>query len=90
LFSKGFEPECLTSNPTTSPYGARLSQPHPLASTRCGRRGQYRKDCLIEQCGRDVRILDWLDELTADCMRKRAASKSDHCHARCADLLAVV
>jgi len=36
----------------------------------------------IKQRGRDVRILDWLDELTTDCPRKRAASVSDQCHAR--------
>jgi hypothetical protein len=32
--------------------------------------------------GRGVRILDWLDELTADCPRKQSASISDQCHAR--------
>jgi hypothetical protein len=31
-------------------------------------------------------VLDWLDELTADCPRKRSASISDQCHARCPDL----
>jgi hypothetical protein len=41
---------------------------------------------LIQKRGRDVRILDWLDELTADCPRKRSANISDQCHARCPDL----
>jgi len=35
-------------------------------------------------------IIDWLDALTADCPRKRAASVSDQCHARCSDLPKVV
>jgi len=40
--------------------------------------------------GRDVRILDRLNELTTDCLHKRAASVSNQCHARCRDLPAVV
>ena len=52
---------------------------------KCSRTGRYALRRLIEQRGRDVRILDWLDELTADCPRKGAASISDHCHARCPD-----
>jgi len=51
---------------------------------RCTSRYALRR--LIEQRGRDVRILDWLDGLTADCPRKRAASVSDQCHAGCRDL----
>jgi hypothetical protein len=58
--------------------------------SKCGRFGRYLLGRLIEQRGRDVRILDWLDELTADCPRKRAASISDQCHARCTDLPKVV
>jgi hypothetical protein len=69
--------------------------PRDLASKRtvlhvecpkCGCTGRYAIRRLIEQRGRDVRILDWLDELTADCPRKCAASISDQCHARCPDL----
>jgi hypothetical protein len=41
---------------------------------------------LIELRGLDGKIIDWKDETTADCHRKRAASVSDHCHARCPDL----
>lgn len=33
--------------------------------SKCGRFGRYRLYRLIEQRGRDVRILDWLDALTA-------------------------
>jgi hypothetical protein len=35
--------------------------------TKCGRFGRYPLRRLIEQRRRDVRILDWLPELTADC-----------------------
>jgi hypothetical protein len=45
---------------------------------------------MIDRRGRDGRILDWLAELTADCPRRRAASISDQCHARCPDLPKVV
>jgi hypothetical protein len=58
--------------------------------SKCGRFGRYPIDRLIEKQGGDVRILDWFDELTADCPRKRAASISDQCHARCPDLPKVV
>jgi hypothetical protein len=41
---------------------------------------------LVEQHSRDGKIVDWLDGLTADCPRKRAAGVSDQCQARCPDL----
>jgi hypothetical protein len=34
--------------------------------------------------------IEWLAELTADCPRKRAASVSDQCAARCLDLRKVL
>lgn len=57
---------------------------------KCGRTGRYAVHRLIKQRRRDARILDWLDELTADCPCKRAGSVSDQCHARCRDLPQVV
>ena len=45
---------------------------------------------LIDQRGGDGTILGWLDKLTADCPRKRAASVNDQCHVRCPDLPKVV
>ena len=57
---------------------------------KCTRTGRYALRRLIGQRGRDVRILDWLEELTADYPRKRAASISDQCHARCPDLPKVI
>jgi len=37
---------------------------------------------LIDQHGGNGTIISWLDALTRDCPRKRAASVSDQCHAR--------
>ena len=53
---------------------------------KCSRTGRYALRRLIEQRGRDGTIIDWLDALSADCPRRRAASVSDQCHARCPDL----
>src|SRR5262249_52436211 len=57
---------------------------------KCARTGRYALRRLIEQHGRDGTIIEWLDGLTADCPRKRAASVSDQRHARCPDLPNVV
>ena len=58
--------------------------------TKCGRFGRYPLHRLIDQHGGDGTIIAWLDALTRDCLRKRAASVSDQCHARCPDLPKVV
>ena len=50
---------------------------------KCTRTGRYALSRLIDERGRDDTIIDWLGALTADCPRKRAASISDQCHARC-------
>jgi hypothetical protein len=34
---------------------------------KCGRDGRYILARLIRQRGRDAKVLDWLDELTAEC-----------------------
>jgi hypothetical protein len=47
--------------------------------SKCGRFGRYPLRRLIDRRGHDARIIDWLEELTADCPRKRAASVSDQC-----------
>jgi len=31
---------------------------------------------------RDARVIDWPDELTANCPRRRAAAITDQCHAQ--------
>ena len=57
---------------------------------KCGRRGLYHFDRLIERYGIDAKLFDWMDDITADCPRKRAANVNDVCGARCPDLPKVV
>jgi hypothetical protein len=51
-----------------------------------GRAGRYRVQHLIEERGGNAKLIDWLDELTADCAKKRAANMNDPCGARCPQL----
>ena len=51
---------------------------------------RYRLNHLIESCGRDAKLVDWFDEITADCPNKSARNWSDQCAARCPDLAAVL
>jgi hypothetical protein len=53
-----------------------------VACEKCGRDGCYGLNRLIERRGRDAKLIDWLDELTADCAKKRAGNKNDPCGAR--------
>jgi hypothetical protein len=57
---------------------------------KCERRGRYAVGRLIERRGRDGKIVDWLEEITADCPRKIKGSISDRCGARCPDLTKVL
>ena len=41
---------------------------------KCGRDGSFRLNGLIELRGRDAKVIDWLDELTAGCSKKQAAT----------------
>jgi hypothetical protein len=34
---------------------------------KCSRAGRYRVQHLVEERGRSARVIDWLDEITADC-----------------------
>ena len=50
---------------------------------KCGRRGLYRFDRLIERYGIDAKLFDWEPE--ADRSRKIARNEHDPCGARCPD-----
>ena len=39
---------------------------------KCTRAGRYRLDRLIEERGRNAKLIDWLDELTAERPKKIA------------------
>ena len=53
---------------------------------KCGRDGCYGLFRLIERRGRDAKLVAWLDEITADCAKKRAGNMNDPCAARCPQL----
>ena len=57
-----------------------------VACDKCGRDGCYGLHRLIEKRGRNAKLIDWLDELTAECPKKIARNVSDPCGARCRDL----
>ena len=57
-----------------------------VACAKCERTGRYRLDRLIERRGRDAKIVDWLEEITADCPNKSVRNWNDQCGARCPDL----
>jgi hypothetical protein len=54
------------------------------------RDGCYGLRRLIEKRGRDAKLVDWLDELTAECPKKTAHNMNDRCGARCQDLAKVL
>ena len=39
---------------------------------KCSRAGRYRVQHLVEERGRNSELIDWLDEITADCPKKQA------------------
>jgi len=41
---------------------------------------------LVDKRGRDGKIVDWLDAITADCPKKSVQNMSERCGARCPDL----
>ena len=57
-----------------------------LECDKCGRRGRYWLDRLIEPYGINAKLFEWSDEITADCPRKLAKNLNDQCGARCPDL----
>jgi hypothetical protein len=61
-----------------------------VACDKCGRDGCYGLHRLIEKRGREAKLIDWLDELTAECPKKIAHNMNDPCGARCRDLAKVL
>jgi hypothetical protein len=53
---------------------------------KCERDGRYIVARLIRRRGRDAKLIDWLDELTAECPKKQARNMSDPCGAKCPQL----
>jgi len=61
-----------------------------VSCDKCGRSGRYQVQRLIRDRGRDGKIVDWLDQITADCPKKATVSWNDRCAARCPDLAKVL
>jgi hypothetical protein len=57
-----------------------------VACDKCRRAGQYQLNRLVENRGSDAKVIDWLDEITADCPKKIARDMNDPCGARCPQL----
>jgi len=57
-----------------------------VAYDKCGRDGCYGLAKLIDKRGRDGKIVDWLDAITADCPKKSVQNMSERCGARCPDV----
>ena len=56
---------------------------------KCERRGHYPVARLIERYGREAKLVDWKDQITADCPRRAQARVvvMDQCGAHFPDLL---
>ena len=55
-----------------------------VSCDKCGRDGCYGLAKLIDKRGRNGKIVDWLEELTADCPKKKSLlNMSDRCGAKC-------
>jgi hypothetical protein len=58
-----------------------------VSCDKCGRDGCYGLAKLIDKRGRDGKLVDWLEELTADCPKKKSAhNMRDRCGAKCPQL----
>jgi len=53
-----------------------------VSCDKCNRAGSYGVAGLIHDRGRDGKVIDWLDEITADCPKKNPRNMSDQCGAR--------
>jgi hypothetical protein len=58
-----------------------------VACVKCDRRGRYLVRTLVREIGLDGNIANWLAGLAASCPHRKAASLSDRCDVRCADLV---
>ncbi len=53
---------------------------------KCSRAGRYWVQHLIEEREANGKLVDWLDEITADCPKNLTHNMNDACGARCPDL----
>ena len=53
---------------------------------KCGRAGRYQLSRLLDERGHRAKLIDWLDEITADCPKKIARNMNGPCGAKCLQL----
>ena len=61
-----------------------------IECSKCGRTGWYSVRWLIWHRGSESTILDWKDDLTADCPRRLKGDREDKCEMRYPDFPQVV
>ena len=61
-----------------------------VSCEKCGRDGHYILARLIRKRGRNAKLIDWIDELTADCSKRIAYNLNDPCGVRCPGLRKVL
>ena len=54
-----------------------------VSCEKCGRDRHYILARLIRKRGRNAKIIDWIDELTAECPKRVAHNMNDPCGVRC-------
>ena len=67
-------PATAQSSSATSPASSEVLR---VTCKKCGRDGRYILARLIRNRGRDAKLIDWLDELTAECPKKIAHNMND-------------
>ena len=61
-----------------------------VSCEKCGRDAHYILARLIRRRGRNAKIIDWIDELTAECPKRIAYNLKDPCGVRCPGLRKVL
>src|SRR5262249_2520753 len=78
--------ECVSiSGPQVDPTHRSLHRTgaDPVQGSLAGVDGCYGLARLIDKRGRDAKVIDWLDELTAEGPKRQARNMNDPCGAQC-------
>jgi hypothetical protein len=57
-----------------------------MTCTKCPRQGRYILFRLLRAHGKNAKVIDWVDVITADCPKRIANNMNDQCGVRCPDL----
>ena len=84
----------VSNGPVTAQSSSAISSASSVSCTvsceKCGRDGHYILARLIRRRGRNAKLIDWIDELTADCSKRIAYNLNDPCGVRCPGLRKVL